>query len=241
MVYFDRLMVVGQEPTARPDRRSTRKREAILSAAADLFLANGYERTSVDAVALAAGVGKQTVYSHFAGKETLFLAAVESARASSAATAEEFTLDPARPREGLNALGTAVLGVVLDPTVAALQRLTISELPRHPQLQAMWRSGAQNATLLATVTSYLERCSEAGSLAVTEPTRSARQIVFLLATEARTSTAYGIAPLTGAERRRILRETTDLFMASLDARREVTSRPTAESTARRAREHRARS
>src|SRR3954464_6335887 len=104
----------------RPDRRSARKREAILIAAVDLFLTNGYERTSVDAVALAAGVGKQTVYSHFAGKETLFLAAVESARAAPAQTKGKLDPDPTRPSDGLHALGAAVLGVVLDPTVAAL-------------------------------------------------------------------------------------------------------------------------
>jgi TetR/AcrR family transcriptional repressor of mexJK operon len=209
------LRDVTEEATRRPDRRSARKHESILTAAVDLFLANGYERTSVDAVALAAGVGKQTVYSHFAGKETLFLAAVESARSIPARTGDGLELDPARPPEGLQTLGAAVLDVVLDPTVAALQRLTISELPRHPQLQAMWRTGAQNTRLLTTVTSYLERCHESGSLVVREAERVARQFVFLLATEARTSTAYGTAPLTNPERARILRETTDLFMASL--------------------------
>ncbi|WP_411389899.1 TetR/AcrR family transcriptional regulator [Pseudomonas sp. MPB23] len=52
------------------------KRQAILEAAKILFLSNGYASTSMDAVALEAGVSKLTVYSHFTDKETLFTAAV---------------------------------------------------------------------------------------------------------------------------------------------------------------------
>lgn len=52
------------------------KRQAILEAAKILFLSNGYASTSMDAVALEAGVSKLTVYSHFNDKETLFTAAV---------------------------------------------------------------------------------------------------------------------------------------------------------------------
>ena len=41
-----------------------------------LFPDRGYDGTSVEAIAQAAGVSKLTVYSHFADKETLFGAAV---------------------------------------------------------------------------------------------------------------------------------------------------------------------
>jgi TetR/AcrR family transcriptional repressor of mexJK operon len=60
----------------RPARRgrSEQKRAAILDAATALFLADGYERTSGDAVAARAGVSKRTVYDHFGGKERLFTA-----------------------------------------------------------------------------------------------------------------------------------------------------------------------
>jgi TetR/AcrR family transcriptional repressor of mexJK operon len=52
------------------------KRQAILDAAKNLFVRNGYASTSMDAVAAEAGVSKLTVYSHFTDKETLFSAAV---------------------------------------------------------------------------------------------------------------------------------------------------------------------
>ncbi len=52
------------------------KRQAILEAAKNLFVRNGYANTSMDAVAAEAGVSKLTVYSHFTDKETLFSCAV---------------------------------------------------------------------------------------------------------------------------------------------------------------------
>lgn len=63
--------------TAGPGRpKDLAKRKAILDAAKDLFVRNGYAGTSMDAVAAEAGVSKLTVYSHFTDKETLFSAAV---------------------------------------------------------------------------------------------------------------------------------------------------------------------
>lgn len=44
----------------------------ILSAAADLFVHYGYDKTTVDDIARAAGVSKGAVYLHFKGKDDLF-------------------------------------------------------------------------------------------------------------------------------------------------------------------------
>ena len=52
--------------------RSMAKREAILEAATELFLTREYAGTSMEDIAVAAAVSKQTVYKHFNDKETLF-------------------------------------------------------------------------------------------------------------------------------------------------------------------------
>lgn len=64
----------GNPGPGRPKDQA--KRGAILDAAKELFVRNGYASTSMDAVAAEAGVSKLTVYSHFNDKETLFTAAV---------------------------------------------------------------------------------------------------------------------------------------------------------------------
>ncbi|GAA4180042.1 TetR/AcrR family transcriptional regulator [Gryllotalpicola koreensis] len=55
------------------------KRAAILAAARELFVRDGVERTSMDAVATRAGVSKRTVYDYYGDKRGLLLGVIESA------------------------------------------------------------------------------------------------------------------------------------------------------------------
>jgi len=57
---------------------SPTKRAAILDAAQELFLTDGYDRTSMDAIAAAAKVSKRTVYDYFGGKRGLLLGVVDT-------------------------------------------------------------------------------------------------------------------------------------------------------------------
>lgn len=64
---------------ARPGRpKSESKRRAIVEAAKQLFLAGGYERTSLENIAAAANVSKPTLYVHFRDKDDLHLQALRS-------------------------------------------------------------------------------------------------------------------------------------------------------------------
>ncbi|MGW7042122.1 TetR/AcrR family transcriptional regulator [Streptomyces avermitilis] len=66
-------------PTTKTLREgSTQKRAAILSAARELFLADGFDRSSVDAIAARAEVSKRTVYDYFGDKQTLLQAVVDA-------------------------------------------------------------------------------------------------------------------------------------------------------------------
>lgn len=56
---------------------SSDKRAKIIAAARDLFLSDGFDRSSVDAVAAKAGVSKRTVYDYYGDKLNLLLAVVE--------------------------------------------------------------------------------------------------------------------------------------------------------------------
>jgi TetR/AcrR family transcriptional repressor of mexJK operon len=58
---------------------SAPKRAAILAAARELFLADGFDRTSVDAVSARAGVSKRTVYDYYGDKRALLVAVIEAA------------------------------------------------------------------------------------------------------------------------------------------------------------------
>jgi AcrR family transcriptional regulator len=64
----------GYAPAANAGvgRRGLHTRERILGCAEEVFLANGFHATSLDAIAKAAHASRATVYQYFAGKEEIF-------------------------------------------------------------------------------------------------------------------------------------------------------------------------
>lgn len=205
----------------RQRQRSPAKRRAILAAATEAFLGHGYARTSVDSVAAAAGVGKQTVYGHFGDKKQLFLAAVAEARAQAAAEAGatdgELT-DTGDPLADLTVVGERILDVALSPTVAALHRLTIAELAHHPELQEQWRA-TSTPDADGEVAKYLRAADAAGLLTVPDPVQAARQFAYLLIGEARVDTLHGTTPLNPRRRHEIAASAASLIVRANRANR----------------------
>lgn len=66
-------------PAARRRGRPGHDRAAVLRAAIDLFIAQGYDATSLSDLASSLGVTKSAVYHHFPSKEALLAAALDEA------------------------------------------------------------------------------------------------------------------------------------------------------------------
>lgn len=114
------------------------KRDAILTAAAELVLARGYENTSMDAVAARAGVSKTTVYAHFMDKLELFKAVMANSAAELVEHLET-ALQKAGGEEPAERLTTALLEILkagTAPQMLAFYRVLITETERRPQLTA---------------------------------------------------------------------------------------------------------
>src|SRR5215471_4967238 len=77
-------------------RQATRAK--LLAAAAEEFSRTGLERANIDAISLAAGYGKGTIYNYFPSKEELFLAVVEEASAQAGSSSPARHDAPARER-----------------------------------------------------------------------------------------------------------------------------------------------
>jgi AcrR family transcriptional regulator len=58
--------------------KTSGKRERVVEAARELFLAHGLRGTSMEAIARRAGVAKPTLYAHFPDKDAVFLAILEA-------------------------------------------------------------------------------------------------------------------------------------------------------------------
>jgi len=148
-----------------PRKRSARKREAILSAAMELFCSEGVG-ASVESIAARAGVSKATVYAHFASKEDLFKAIIAS-------VAETYiklppSLVDAPPEQGLRELARRFLAMILDPEKLATFRALISEGRNFPEMaEAFHASGPRR--VVAAVADYFRIQTERGRLNVPDP------------------------------------------------------------------------
>ncbi len=117
--------------TKRPGRpKSAEKADAIRNAAIDLFMADGIERTSMDAIAAAAGVSKQTVYSHFKSKDDLFRTCVASKVETYGLSASSLPAGDGVDRF-LAHIGRSYLTLISDPGVVQMFRLMVSEAETH--------------------------------------------------------------------------------------------------------------
>lgn len=73
---YHRGMTQRPEPLSRRDRQQ-QTRDALISAAREVFAEDGYHSASVDRIAREAGFSKGAVYSNFEDKPSLFLAVMD--------------------------------------------------------------------------------------------------------------------------------------------------------------------
>jgi AcrR family transcriptional regulator len=110
----------------------------ITTAAAELLLQHGFERTTVDDVAARAGVGKATVYRRWPSKEDLAVAAMETLY-----SAEMPESDTGSIVEDLTESYRSVLTFVNTPDGAAFLRTSIAESVRDDRIAALHRSSTE--------------------------------------------------------------------------------------------------
>ena len=155
------------------------KRQAILNAAKNLFVRNGYASTSMDAVAAEAGVSKLTVYNHFTDKETLFSAAVV-ARCEEQLPELFFEIPHGMPVEALlSKIGRGFYALINSPDSLALHRLMVALGSQDPKLsQIFFEAGPQR--ILLEMERFLTQIDKAGSLSIDKPNLAAEHFLCLL-------------------------------------------------------------
>ena len=112
--------------------------DRITTAAAELLLQRGFDRTTVDDVAARAGVGKATVYRRWPSKEDLAVAAMETLYSS-----EMPEPDTGSIRTDLATSYRAVLTFVNTPEGEAYLRTSIAESVRDGRIAALYRSSTE--------------------------------------------------------------------------------------------------
>ena len=115
-------------------RHAQKKYDAIIKSAGNLFLKQGYTRTSMDAVAKDARVSKQTVYSYFTNKDVLFCHMIEAEFARYAPSARILANPSLSAQEALFKIGQGFIEMMSSKRGASICRLVLQEADRHTKV-----------------------------------------------------------------------------------------------------------
>ena len=186
--------------SGRPSRaEALRLRERILSAATELFLAEGYGSTSIEAVAARARVSKRTLYDRFEDKAALFAAAVHQVIAHIRPPPEVPLIVGAALPDMLRRLAQFILHAALAPQALALYRLVHAEAARFPQLARAVEGDAGNREAVTLIANLLAHELPDSRLAAEDREFAAAQFMFMVMTiPRRRAIGYG-TPMSAAE------------------------------------------
>jgi TetR/AcrR family transcriptional regulator, mexJK operon transcriptional repressor len=199
--------VTGRGEAEAPPRRGGRpSREAaallgerILDAATELFLAEGYGATSIEAVAQRARISKRTFYHRYPEKAALFGAVVHRIIEGLRPPAGTPLYEGGNLEEVLRRLARLILRAALAPMALALNRLMVAEGHRFPELAAIVAREGGRAEVIGQIAGMLERAARAGDLAIDRPEFAAEQFLQLVVSlPQRRALGLGM-PMTEAE------------------------------------------
>lgn len=147
--------VITDEPRRGRPRDPSRD-EAIIDAAIDLLVREGYDRLTMEAVATAAGVGKATVYRRWGNKAELVIDAMATLKPA-IDTIDSGSLDG--DIELMIAASCSPHSELLLQVMASI----CSALPREPELLEAFRVRFTEPRI-ARITGILERARQRGEL-----------------------------------------------------------------------------
>ncbi len=161
----------------RKDRDS--RREAILDIAAELFLDEGFDATSMSTIAARVGGSKSTLYNYFKSKEEIFQAHIE--RYCNWQSEEMFHLlddDGDDVRAAMTRIGRRYVTNVMSDRNMRHFRLIVAAAERTPDLgRAFYEAGPlRGARLLGD---FLGRMHDQGLIDTPDPMSAAHQFIGL--------------------------------------------------------------
>lgn len=169
------------------------KEAAIVEAARTTFLARGFDAASMDAIALAAGVSKRTVYNRFRSKEELFAAAInESCRRLMPNNVDEVAAH-LPPRDFIRAMCSVIVHGIFSVESIALRRIATFEAGRNPELGKLFLESGPR-WLVRNCAPLLERMMANGEIRKGDAEEAIWQLGFLITEPLHTEILLGDPP-----------------------------------------------
>ncbi|MET3924802.1 TetR/AcrR family transcriptional regulator [Devosia sp. 2618] len=176
-------------PSAPALPKALTKRAAIIDAAKRAFVRDGFAGISIDAIAIEAGVSRQTVYNQLGDKDQLLVAVVEdvSARSSALLMAVIATF-PDKPDDIEAALidfGVRLVGrCMCDIDGRALAMLMEREAKRYPEFYATWKAYGPGQDW-PVIAACFDKLARNGYLDIDDASLATRQFVALINADVR--------------------------------------------------------
>jgi AcrR family transcriptional regulator len=157
---------------------------AILDAAKRAFVRDGVGTVSIDAIAMEAGVSRQTVYNQLGDKDQLFRAVIEDVTARSSASLMAVLVSfPSRPDDIQTALTDFAVGLLsrclCDIDGRTLIMLLEKEAYRYPELFLAWKEYGPGKDW-PLIAGHFARLAHEGYLDIDDASLAARQFMALI-------------------------------------------------------------
>ncbi|MEQ6289394.1 TetR/AcrR family transcriptional regulator [Vogesella sp. GCM10023246] len=188
------------------------RRQAIVEAAAAVFIERGFEATSMAEIASRAGGSKATLYSYFPSKEELFLMVMKFLAEERMQQAFARLVPSDDLAGALQAFGENFLLNVLSPELAALRGIVLGEGRRSGMGRLFYDNGPARGWQM--VADFLAGEMAAGRLRQARPWTAAMHLIGLLEAEYQEQIIVGITELPPVEQiRASVAEAIKVFLA----------------------------
>ena len=213
--------MICEERAARRIPRGPRRREELVRVAEAVFLEHGFTESTMQLIASRAGASKETLYRHFANKETLF-AEVIRRRAALVSGPESALSRVGPPRRVLFSLGRGLLELMTQGEAVPLLRLVIAEAPKSPELGVILYENGPGRTL-NRLADYLRAATVRGELRCRHPNQAAKLFVGAVITNYRIMNliVHPTTPVGEAEIRAHVRGAVSMFLSRYAPRKAI--------------------
>ncbi len=176
------------------------KNRAIVLAAREVFLRDGYSEASMDVIAMSAGVSVKTIYSHFKNKNELFREVMLAAcgdqfpsgeMLSTDALSKRFSWFSDATRRGLTEAGKDYLRHLLSDEQMALYRVVTRDAYRFPELGRQYQDKVARGRTRILV-AYLKTVTRANGREKENPARYAALYEALLRSDIYEQALHGL-------------------------------------------------
>jgi AcrR family transcriptional regulator len=177
--------------------------EHVRESALQLFLERGYEGTSMDAVARAAGTTKVSLYARFAGKEDVFLSVLQWATRRTDWPKREPPPPDLDDLEGaLTTIAEAAWRRAVDPAMIKLGRIAVAQALRFPEIARQTHAAGYSPRHQLLI-DLLKRHAAKGSVMAEDPEILAEHFLAMVSAMPARLASFGIVQSAPEQRRRI--------------------------------------